>query len=48
MKPTLTNAASAHVSGIPALIIILVILALIIIGVFVVIRFVVRKGKQTL
>ena len=39
---------AAKVTGAPALIIILVILALIIIGVVAVIRFVVRKGKQAL
>jgi hypothetical protein len=43
-----TEAASAHASGATALVIILVILALIVIGAFVVIRFIIRKGKDLL
>ena len=48
MKSTLVTAASAHASGGLAVVIILVVLALILIGAFVVVRFVVRKGKQAL
>ena len=39
---------AAKVTGAPALIIILVILALIVIGIIAVVRFVVRKGKDAL
>jgi TRAP-type C4-dicarboxylate transport system permease small subunit len=43
-----THTEAAEVTGAPALIIILVILALIVIGVVAVIRFVVRKGRDAL
>ena len=43
-----THPEAATVTGAPALIIILVILALIIIGIYAVIRFVVRKGRDVL
>ena len=46
--PRSVRAASAHASGLPALLIILVVLALIVIGAFVVIRAVVRKGRDAL
>jgi len=48
VNSTLVTAASAHATGGLAIVIILVVLALILIGACVVVRFVVRKGKQAL